>query len=226
MAAGEQRPITVACCLWSDWPDGIWPGLDYVERLRKGVDRNLSVPHRFICFHDRAQIPWHFDRFGIEFRPLKSPVWLGCLPKLYVYSPEAGLSGRVILFDLDNVITGSLDDMAAYDGKIAVRGTFRDSAIPDGDMISFDADQCHFIWERFINDVDGAVDRTEGRERWFLRDTVGKCDHWQDIIPGQIVSYKRHCRQGLPKDARVVSMHGVPRPHQVIADWLTEHWRT
>jgi len=63
----------------------------------------------------------------------------------------------------------------------------------------------------------------------FIRDLV-KPDLWQDLLPvGQIVSYKNHCRNGLPSNARIVSFHdrgggGKNRPHQVKASWLREHW--
>ena len=32
---------------------------------------------------------------------------------------------------------------------------------------------------------------------------------------GGIYSYKRHCRDGIPTDARIVCFHGRPRPHEV-----------
>jgi hypothetical protein len=34
---------------------------------------------------------------------------------------------------------------------------------------------------------------------------------WQDAVPDQIVSYKIHCRNGIPPDARVVCLHGFPK---------------
>jgi hypothetical protein len=40
----------------------------------------------------------------------------------------------------------------------------------------------------------------------------------QNVIPG-IVSYKKHCRRGVPKDARVILFHGKPRPWEVRDLW-------
>lgn len=34
---------------------------------------------------------------------------------------------------------------------------------------------------------------------------------WQELLPGQIVSYKVHCRNGIPPNARVVCLHGRPK---------------
>src|SRR5690349_8161536 len=107
--------LTIACCLWDDFPLKGW-SQNYVERLRNGVARHLAKDHRFICFtNESIFLP------DVEVRRLNPPSWMGNLPKTYVYSPEAGLEGRVILFDLDNVIVGSLGDMAAYDGPLCVR---------------------------------------------------------------------------------------------------------
>ena len=39
--------------------------------------------------------------------------------------------------------------------------------------------------------------------------------YWQDVLPGQLVSYKLH---GAPDSARLVKFHGVPKPHDV--NWL------
>lgn len=216
--------ITVACCLWGAWPGEGW-GEEYVVRLYNGVARNLTVPYRFVCFADDvSRVPE-----GIEARPLKAPSWKGCLPKIYLYSPEAGLEGRVLLFDLDNVITGSLDDMAAYDGDIAVRAWFAGypvKKVADGDMIGFRAgcDVTRRLWADLSSDPVAAEKETGGRERWFIRERCTP-DLWQDLLPGQIVSYKNHIRnKDLPENARVVSFHGDPRPHTLDHDWLRTHW--
>lgn len=219
--------ITVVCCLWGDWPAKGW-GEEYVVRLKRGVERNLSVPHRFVCFADGvARVP-----DGIEARELQSPVWRGCLPKLFVYSPQAGLEGRVLLFDLDNVIVGSLDDMAAYDGEYCVRAALPEwdqgKRLLDGDMISFRAGgKSAALWDAFAADPHATLKDTGGRERMFIRAHV-EADVWQEILPGQVVSFKAHCRKDghkLPPEARVVSFHGNPRQHAVSVDWVKEHWR-
>lgn len=225
--------LTVACCLWGYWPARGW-GVEYVERLSRGVKRNLSRPYRFVCFSDT----W-FHAPGVEVRPLNSPTWAGCLPKLYVYSPQAHLRGRVLLFDLDNVITGSLDAMAAYDGEYAVRAWFagydKGDRVPDGDMISFMAGSpvARDLWASLTADVSGAEERTGGRERYFIRDHVAP-DLWQDVLGHKaILSYKRHLRDApLTADTSIVSFHdggkpgGTCRPHQLTTTvpWLREHW--
>jgi hypothetical protein len=57
-------------------------------------------------------------------------------------------------------------------------------------------------------------DQTFMDERW-----RGTARRWQDELPGQFVSYKVHCSEGVPNDARVVVFHGTPRP------WDTPLWK-
>jgi len=40
-----------------------------------------------------------------------------------------------------------------------------------------------------------------------------------DFVDG-MYSYKKHCRNGLPNDARVIFFHGKPRPHEVSDSWV------
>lgn len=216
-----DRSLTVVCCLWGDFPDTGW-SQEYVRRLRDGVARHLPIPHSFICFADRELCIG-----GIEVRRLNPPSWKGNLPKTYVYSPEAELDGRVILFDLDNVIVGDLSDMAAYAGPLCVRGRLHNMRPrqPDGDMISFDAGgrTAAQLWAAAQSETVEL--RTQGRERDFILWASPYCDQWQDVCPSQVVSYRLQCRGRLPKGARVVSMHGRPRPHEVRDTFITENWR-
>jgi hypothetical protein len=213
------KSLTIATCLWGEFPDPGW-GERYVERLKNAVARNLSVDHRFVCFSDRS-----LAISGVECRSLNPPSWKGHLPKLYVYSPEAGLTGRVILFDLDNLIVGSLDDMAAYSGPLCVRGRLTPAynRLPDGDMISFDAGAVGHLWEA-ANRKD-IEDITLGRERVFIHYVAPHCDQWQLICPGQVVSYRYCAIKKLPPEARVVSFHGRPRIHEVSHPWVDANWQ-
>lgn len=195
---------------------------EYVGKLRRGVERNLSIPHRFVCVTNVEAI----EQVSSTIR-LNALSWLGCLPKVMAFDPSNGFEGRVLVFDIDNVIVGSLDEMAEYNGHLCVRDGFRGQG-PDGDMISFDArsELAQIIWKYFERNYKKVEKRTGGRERYYYRSIVRKLDVWQNVCPGQVCSYKRHCRgRGkVPKRARVVSFHGDPRPHRVEDRWMKEHW--
>lgn len=226
--------LNVICFLWGQWPEIGW-GHEYVRRLYHGVQRNLSYPHRFVCYTDVICDMGE----GIEVRLNPFSYWPGCLPKLFAYSPDASLKGRTLILDLDNVIVGSLDKMADYSGPLAVRAWFKGydqgKKVPDGDMISFEAgsDYAKKIWLRAVKDPVQMIEDTGGRERYFLRD-LPRLDLWQDVLGAKsILSYKNHVRGGrkIPKETCIISCHDgggrqqTCRPHQLKEDFIREHWR-
>lgn len=225
--------LNIICFLWGDWPEPGW-GKEYVRRLYRGVADNLDYPYHFICYSDTGEDVGP----GIIVRKNLCADWPGCLPKLFAYSPDAGLRGRTIILDLDNVITGSLNEMAQYSGPLAVRAWFRGydqgMRVPDGDMIGFDAGSpyAQYIWEEASKDPKNMIAKTGGRERYFLRE-LPHIDLWQDILgPKAILSYKNHLRRGqeLTEETCIVSCHDgglgpqTCRPHQLDAPFIHKYW--
>jgi len=207
--------------------------VEYINRLFRAVRRNLLRPHGSILFTNERLSGLEP---GIEVRPFRMVFKQGVLPRLYMFSREAGLWGsQVLCLDLDVVVVGSLEDLASYSGLFCARSKFapHKKHLLDGDIISFRA--CHktesMFWQPAIIDPARVIRLTGGRERYWFRMVVGKTggDRWDKVAPGQVVSYKRHVlpRGGvLPSGARVVSCHGKPRPHELTRlPWVKEHWR-
>ena len=202
-------------------------GPEYVHRLRKAVERNLSMPHRFVCMTDR---PHEVDCETLPI-PMNLPGWWG---KIAVFSKEL-FPGRRLFIDLDSVITGSLDEFAAYQGKLAVIRPFpgdRDNGINSG-LMSIAPGAYASIWHKFSADPEAAVRFCVanavpawnfGDQRWLELMIRKPVDYWQDLNPGSVVSYKFHCGNGLPPNARVVSFHGKPDPHDVTDTWVWKNW--
>ena len=99
----------------------------------------------------------------------------------------------------------------------------------DGDVISFQSgpENEKRLWTAFIEGKEEAEAMTKGRERFWYRHVVGdKAERWDKYAPGQIVSYKRHVirLRRLPHNARIVSCHGVPRPHEINMLWRRKYW--
>ncbi len=226
----EVKPVNIICLYWRGkdrpgWED-TFLGMEYVFKLYKGFERNCTIPFKFFCLIENVPT---FTFPGIKFLKLDSPSWRGCLPKYSVFNPSYNFKGRVFVCDLDVVITGNVDDILSYDGEFATRSTFRGKKESGGDLVAFEGGTYQWIWDEFKNETQRVVDFTKGRERWVYRydRRMRKLKFLQDLFPDQIYSYKNHCNRGrgLPENARMVSCHGNPRPHEIRDDWVKEHWR-
>jgi len=219
MTGGKHSELTVACLKW-----GIKYSVDYVNILHDMVRRNLTVPHRFVCLADNPA--------GIRCETLPIvpdlPTWWG---KLTLFGHP--IPGRILYFDLDTVIVGNIDGFAAYDGPFClIKPFYRGRGFASG-VMSIGPDFGSHVWDRFARDPRSAIDFcrrhadppwNHGDQRW-LELNVERADYWQDVLPGQLASYKVHCGAGLPVGARVVCFHGKPDPHELADSWVLHHWR-
>jgi hypothetical protein len=216
--AGDM--LTVACVKW-----GTRYGPEYVNVLHDMVERHLTVPHRFTCFTD--------DPAGVdcETRPIAAdmPTWYG---KLTLFGHP--VPGRVLYFDLDVVIVGNIDGFAEYDGRFCLLKAFNRDWGFNSTIMSIGPDFGHHIWDEFARDPEAAIARCHDEadppwnhsdQRW-IELHVESADYWQDLLPGQVVSYRADCRDGLPPGARVVSFHGHLDPPVAPDPWIRELWRT
>lgn len=204
------------CCLQAGNYCG--RGVEYVNKLFDMVARNYSGAFRFVCLTDN---PEGLNPL-IEVKELPSDLerWYG---KLYFFKKGVFPEGeRVVFMDLDTVIVGKLDDLI-YDGPFA---TLTDFYFPDrvgpAVMMWRVSDTTYRVWDAW---VEQGKPRNEMGDLWWLNtlDDGGfavYADRLQKLYPGAFVSYKAHCRSGLPKGARVVCFHGRPRPHEVDDEWV------
>jgi hypothetical protein len=202
----------------------------YVNNLYAGVKRFSIRPFDFICFtNEELSLSEGIEKRNFPFLTKK-----GVLPRLWMFSKESGLYGRQTLcFDLDVFIVGALEKIMGYNGLFCARSKFKPSEKEklDGDIMSFQAGEeiTELFWDPFIADVDGAVRKTMGRERYWVRSVSDHfADRWDRIAPGAVISYKWHVAkngQRIPKGASVISCHGIPRPHQIKHDWVKRYWK-
>jgi hypothetical protein len=218
--------LTVICVLKSG---GIYD-LKWVDRLRNAVARHLSIPHYFDCLSD---VPVPVNRI-----PLKHN-WPGWWSKIELYRPGL-IKGPTIYFDLDVIITGSLDAIASAPYEFAMLSNLSRPLKTDtfgarmvgSSVIWFKERAPAGIYEKFAANPDGWIkthrERKDGPylgDQAFVWDALGrKIDCLQDHLPGLFVSYKKHCRDGLPKGAAVVNFHGKPKQHEVADEWVRQAW--
>ena len=199
---------------------------DYVKRLELAVSKHLTIPHRFVCLTDQ---PDELDCETLPI-PLDLEAWWGKVALFGDLIPE-----RILFFDLDTVIVGNIDDFARYEGDLAIiRPFYRNSGFASG-VLNIGPGAHRNVWHLFRKSPERAIQFcaenadppwNNGDQRW-LELTVSNADYWQELLPGQLVSYKVHCSESgeKPDNARVICFHGKPDPHEVEDEWIVSNWR-
>lgn len=196
-------------------------GQEYLAKLYDGVRRNMprDVTLACVCITDDATL------LPPGVRAKAPPFGLtGWWNKLVLFKPGM-FEGRVLYLDLDMIVRGDLTDFANYAGNFAI---LRDPFFPEkmnSSLMAWEAGTMDHIWERFSDAGMPQFDHRGGDQN-FIQAMQPEADRWQDICPGQIVSFKADCwKQGkAPTNARVIVFHGHPRPHECRARFIQELW--
>ncbi len=198
--------LTVYSVLWGDKYDP-----DYAFTLKRMVEENLSVPHRFFCITNQV-----LDGIG-TLRPFR-PEWRGWWQKLQLFGFADGPS---LYLDLDVVVTGSLDYLVDYANDsypLAAPANWAQSGHGgiQSSVLAWNGKYKDPL-ARFNYQVDSH--RLWGDQE-FLTELIG-----DDFIrlPG-IYSYKYHCRaEGQPPaDSKIIVFHGKPDPHEINEPWVKQ----
>lgn len=178
-------------------------GSVYVERLYHGIKRHLSKPFEFTVLTERDL-------------PDGAQGWWN---KIYLFQPNR-FKGRVLYFDLDTVITGSLDEIASCQASFAaLSDIYHPERLASG-VMAWEAGAADHIWTRWTMAGQPQFD-PRGDQGW-IEAMMPNAERLQTLFPKQIVSFKKDCLDGLPEGARVVAFHGLPRPHvlhDLMAQW-------
>lgn len=190
---------------------------DWANRLFAGVKRHCSVPFRFVCFTEKPK-DLHSD-IHIEQREDLSGWW----NHLYAFSGWTGY--RQMMIDIDDVITGPLDDLATYDGPHAVNSDVYNSKNVDGGFQLISPGNGLKLWKQFIVNPSAVRSHYYSDKQFYIAH-INDSLRVDNLFPGQWVSYKVHCQnKGLPENARIVGFHGKPKPDEVNEEWIKEHWQ-
>ena len=202
--------LTVVTFLWGGWCAPY--GADYANRLYRACTTHVGCAHGFVCFTDDGA---GLDS-GIEVRDLPTDL-PGMLPKLWMYAPDCGLEGRILSLDLDVIVTGALDDVAAYRGRFAVLEDLYEPGRCGGGLVAFEAGTMTHLWERMARTPKLMAKGCRGFERFYYRQHVGAADFWQAMLPGQMTSYRPDPQAApiaeVPDGTRIVFFHGRGKPH-------------
>ncbi|MDB4726530.1 hypothetical protein OAF54_03745, partial [bacterium] len=201
---------------------------EYVLNLQDAVASHLPAQHQFVCMTE-LPIP------GVPCIKLDKG-WPGWWSKMEMFAPDMEKYGRILYIDLDTVITGDISDIAGYDGDApAIVRDFIHGG-PSQSILSYRAEQFDHVWkifsmapERWMEDGDKMRPPNFGDQ--IMMNEVQhpfEFNYWQDLLPGQIISYRLDCKKSnvidiLPDDARMISFHGRDKPHSRTG-WVREYW--
>lgn len=131
------------------------------------------------------------------------------------------LSGPILYMDLDTAVVGDLTpflDAAEQHDFIALRNPLPTPSRFGSGLMAWRGDMTH-IYRRFLGNPERHIARCTTQRVWgdqgFIAESEPNPVLWQDLFPGEIVSWKVDCKEGVPETARVVYFHGNPRPWQV-----------
>jgi hypothetical protein len=220
--------LTIACVDVGEPYGYLDRGREYVDALWKAVRKNLSIPHRFVCFTD------NMPRYGLHpyhVRKAPHPDLKGWMNKIALFKPGVFAEGeRVLYLDLDTVITGSLDDIASYAGEFAMLSDFTMPHLKASGVMAWRGGFGARIWESYeaagfpeVVRFAGVDDHPGGDGAWVMGQAP-RADVLQDLYPGQVASYKVSGGVLAPQ-TRICAFHGRPRPHQITNGWVPPLWK-
>lgn len=213
----------VACVLKSG---GLYKA-DWVAKLQRGVARYLPAPHRFVCLSD-VDVPC--ERIPLETN------WRGWWSKLELFRPGLFGDETVLYFDLDTVVVGSLERIAAHPHRFTMAHEYNRPTMLCSTAMAWRGDYS-FVYhsfardpERFAQTYDKVLPNGGVGDQAFIEDCfVGRDrpDTFRDLFGERsIASYKIHnCQDAPPSDAAAVAFHGAPKPHELHTGWVAAAWK-
>jgi len=219
----------------------------YVERLHAMLIKHSSRPIRLHVFTEATRtVPEHMTKHVLTEWPgingTKKSWWY----KMQMFNPEH-FQGRFLYFDLDVVITRSIDWVwglspkyfwAVHDFRYLWKPTWKGM---NSSMMYWDQAAYRNIWREFSEKtldyvitkyhgdqdyLNDAVDQS--RLRFFPSDQI-KSWRWQIKEGGMDPKTRVYKRPGagsiLDPLTSVMIFHGKPKPHEIDDTLIFEHWK-
>lgn len=231
-----MQNITIVTWLWK----GNRPyAPHHVAVLAAMFRRNLSTPHRFVCitdmdgdFGDGVEVMAMPEaaRALSEYRTPEAPNFPSCYRRLWMFSDEARVLGdRVMLIDVDVVLTSSIDHLFEYTAPFvgwSPRMKWGHGPRLGGGMYLMTPGSHTEVFDEFQGQASIDEARAAGfrgsDQAWISYKLIGDVELW----PHSVGIYSiRDLKCGLPKDACLVQFNGRIKPWQSGLPWVRDSWR-
>lgn len=193
---------------------------EWVLKLKRGVERHLSVPHRFVVLTDTPVE-------GVTCFALEHD-WPGWWAKVELFRPGV-IQGPTLYLDLDTVLVGSIDGLSDLPYDFAMMRNIWQAHMP-GSAVMWFRKAPHKVYEMFKGQAEYVMDEYINRggpymgDQAFIWDALDRKVSYIDECPGLIRSYRRHCQEGIPEGCSLVAFGGAMKPNNVDAKWVKESW--
>ena len=236
----------IICMKWGDKF-----GSEYVNRLFRMVEKNLTLEHRFVCFTDNDE---GLDP-KIEVRSIPEFPIDPCIPdkgwkKLTVFSEHlADLEGQAMFLDLDIVIRSNINCFFEEKGDFIIikDWDFPKNIIGNSSVFRFEIGKHQDVLDNFFK-IGKDIRNFYKNEQAYLSYEMhrkGILKYWNK---DWCVSFKRQCLQKFPmnffkmpedpQNAKIIIFHGRPTPEQAYKGfcgkmglryvkptvWLDKYW--
>lgn len=238
--------VNVICLKW-----GTKYKPKYVNILQAMVKRNLTIPHRFICFTEDA------TDLNCETKPLLTDdqTIKGWWHKVCFYQqPLYDVTGPTLFLDLDVVIVDNIDSFFTDkpEADLRIMNEFHQNKKYQSSVfrLNIGSHKYSYVWDNFLTARPDLGQGIQGDQDWVsleVNDAVMWPDAW-------CRSFKYHCcyenrkvgparnpntvyreHESTPVDSKIIIFHGRPDPHEAIegkiltrylpAPWIANHWK-
>lgn len=212
---------------------------EHVAVLAAMFRRHLNQPHRFICITDVEgdlgesvevmDMPESAAVLGGYTTP-EGAGFPSCYRRLWMFSEEAKCLGeRVMLVDIDVVLTGSVDHLFENEASFVgwrPRQTWGHGPRLGGGIYLLSPGTHREVLEEFEGAKSIAQARAAGfrgsDQAWISYKLRGQVDLWPHTAGIYSI---RDAGRNLPGDACLVQFNGPVKPWQSPLRWVKKHWR-
>jgi hypothetical protein len=209
------------------------------------VERNLTVPHEFVCYTE--------DPNGINPQITVKKLSLmsgiqGWWYKPMFFNPDLELKGTILFLDLDLIIFNNIDYLFTYKpGTFCIIRDFNRCLVRDytkfnSSVFRLETGQHSQVYTKLYENPKNVVTRFHGDQDWIYHSVKSDFSYWPDEW---IQSYKWEMR-GKPDMTRdaygkknfktpgeplvkpttsIAVFHGEPNPDNCIDPWCKDNWR-
>lgn len=209
--------------------------LRYVLHMQRMVAKHLSAPHEFICLTDQET-----DTAGLTIKFIDIRQWKlhGWFAKMLLFNEAVTGPGPILYIDLDMVVAGSLDPLAALDVDFGVCQNFTQiRQMREGGRVTW---PCRYgscvvllgaywsrrrVWEAFEKDSWAWISRArQFGDQWIMEQIQGDAAYLQDRLPPGYFLHYRDFTEAPDPAASILVFAGKEKPATCKIGWISRHW--